>query len=364
MNKHILAFFGTGSLLMMTACSEVNFTPSNPDAPQESVQATPPPDPGVGLPPTDKTPPVVQPPDVPDVVDKTLNEDFDFNDDSSAKVDILFIVDNSFSMLDSQRKLGDRLASFISGLGGIDWQIGVTTTDTSSGPFGLKGALSKLDGLASKILTKNTPDYINVFKETVVRKESIGCGLTCPSNDERPMEALAGAIAKRDTDNAGFFRSSADLAVVVLSDEDERSHGGSSAFKPDSALAAFASAFGLQKLITAFGLIIEPGDTSCKSQEGLDGAYGTFVDRLAQLTGGQTGSICSADYGPSLQSIGKRIREVSVAIDLKVAPLSSTVMLNIKPFDADLKWSIDGRQIKFNKAPKKGTHIKVSYLAK
>jgi hypothetical protein len=218
--------------------------------------------------------------------------------------------------------------------------------------------------LASKILTKNIPDYVNVFKETVVRKESIGCGMTCPSNDERPLEALAGAIAKRNGENSGFFRNGADFAVVVLLDEDERSGGGAGAFRPETAVAAFASAFGLGKLFTAFGLIIEPGDSACKMDEGLDGRYGTFVDLLARLTGGETGSICSADYGPALQSIGKRIREVSVAVDLKVVPLASTVMLNVTPFDADLRWAIDGRTIKFNKAPKRGTKIKVSYLPK
>lgn len=346
------------SLFLSTACSNVSFAPEAAQAP-EQIQKTP----------DSPASPVVTPPPVvvvpPPELDKTVSEDFLYNEDSQAKVDILFIVDNSFSMIDNQRKLGDRLENFVTSLGQIDWQIGVTTTDMSSGPYGLKGSLAPFKNLGTNVLTKDAPNFLAEFKNTIVREESVSCGgSTCPSSDERPIEALANAIAKKDSANAGFFRAAADLAVIVLSDEDERSKGGAGAMSPVVALQTFAAAFGDKKSLTGYGLLVQPGDSSCKSKQGLDAAYGTFVSLLAQLTGGVIGSICNTDYSQTLQSIGKKIREVSVAFELKQSPNESTVQLTITPFDASLKWNVTGKTVKFNKAPKKGTKIKISYLPK
>jgi hypothetical protein len=340
------------SLLWVTACSDVKFAPEAAAPTQQSQK-----DPTVTSPPP--------PPPPPPAADKTLTEDFVANDDSQAKVDILFIVDNSYSMTDSQRKLGDRLENFITSLGQIDWQIGVTTTDVSSDKWGIKGSLVPFAGLGSNILTKDAPNFIEEFKSNVVREESVGCNpFTCPSSDERPLQALVGAIAKRNSDNKGFFRDAADLAVVVLSDEDEASHGGSTALKPAAAMAAFAAAFGVQKSLTAYGLLVQPGDDACKAQQGSDGAFGTFVSLLAQLSGGETGSICAEDYSDTLKSIGKRIREISVAYELSQTPNPGTVAVVLSPMDTSVSWSVSGKTVKFNKAPAKGTRIKITYLPK
>ena len=47
-------------------------------------------------------------------------------------VDVLLVVDNSCSMVEEQDKLGSNFQSFIAAFEGVDvdWQIGVTTTDT------------------------------------------------------------------------------------------------------------------------------------------------------------------------------------------------------------------------------------------
>ncbi len=52
------------------------------------------------------------------------------------KVDILFVVDNSASMKFEQQSMANRTSHFLSILKGLDWQIGITTTDPSDTKFG------------------------------------------------------------------------------------------------------------------------------------------------------------------------------------------------------------------------------------
>ncbi len=323
-----------GSAVWATACSEVAFSP-NPDFEQ-----------ALELPPG------------------TMLETFGFSDqDTRAKVDILFVVDNSGSMIEEQVKLGPALSSFIGSIAKIDWQIGITTTDVSNGPFGLKGSIVPMKGTATKILNKNVPNYAQVFQNTVYRDELINCtDPNCPSSDERPLEATVQAVGKRNAENAGLFRTGADLAVVILSDEDEQSVGGGTTGV--DVVNAVKAAFGT-KTFTGFGIILRPGDTACYALQTANsgaGQYGDFVAAFATLTKGLLGSICDTDYGPTLTSIGTRVRESVRTITLKLMPNPDTIQLRIRPFDPNLQWTIEGQTITFNTPPKAGTKIDVMYL--
>jgi hypothetical protein len=321
-----------GTAVWATACSDVAFSP-DPNAVE-----------------------------VLEVPDGYMLETFGFSEqDTRAKVDILFVVDNSGSMTDEQIKLGPALASFLTSLARIDWQIGITTTDVSNGPHGVKGTLVPFKGTSTRILNKNVPNYAAAFSSTVVRDELVGCsGSTCPSSDERPLEAIVMAVNKRNTENSGFFRSGADLATVILSDEDEGSTGTGTS--PATVLANVVAAFGT-KTYTGFGIVIKPGDTACyNSQTSSVGQYGTYASGLALLTQGLLGSICDADYGPALASIGQRVREMVKSITLRMMPNPDTLQIRIRPFDPNLTWTIEGQTITFNTPPKPGTRIDIMYL--
>jgi hypothetical protein len=336
--QHIWRGLVLSTAVWATACSDVSFTPS---ADNNSFT----------------------------LPDGSQKEIFTFNDDDTqAKVDVLFVVDNSPSMAEEQELLGSALNSFIGNLGKLDWQIGVTTTDTSNGVYGIKGSLVPMKGTAQTILTKNTPNFAQVFKDTVKRDEVIGCNNTtipCPSSDERPLEAISMAIAKRASENAAFFRDGADLAVVIVSDEDERSDG-TGAMSAAVLAATAQAAFGTTKTFSAYGIVIQPGDTACLNANlALNSAYyGYHAAALALLTGGVTGSLCDADYGPALSSIAGRIRDVVKSVTLQYTPNPDTVQLVMSPFDSSLTWKIEGNQIRFNKSPKKGTRVEVVYLPK
>ncbi len=323
----------TSSIVWVTACSGVSFTPYG------------------------------NPFNELDVAEGYSHESFAFNQDAeSAKVDVLFVIDNSTSMLEEQSKLSAALASFIGSIARLDWQIGITTSDVSNGPHGLKGELVTMKGSAAKILNKNIPDYEELFKSTVVREEVIGCTNDCPSADERPLEAIRMAIDKQNGDNAGFFRPDADLVTIILSDEDEGSDG-LNAISAGDVLDHFTLAFGVDKRLTGFGILIQPGDTACyDSQVKTGGHYGLRATELATLTGGVTGSICDSDYLNTLASIGERVREVSSTVTLRELPMPETIQLRMSPFDPDLSWSIEGQTIRFNKLPRKGTRVDIVYM--
>lgn len=323
-------------VISMTACSKVGFEPTDPEAVSNGE------------------------------MEKT--ETFLFNkNDLTAKVDILIVDDNSDSMVNAQSKLGDRLSSFITSLGSIDWQIGITTTDISDGPFSTKGSLVPFDATGLKILNKNVPNYEAKFANTIVRQETLDCADTrtnCPSSDERPMAAIMMALAKRFTDNKGFFRANADLVVIVLTNEDEASNGlDPLAMKASNVVTAFRTAFGNLKSFTGFGILVRPGDTACINQQAAyAGKVGTIVAQLADLTGGENGSICDTDYGATLDSIGNRVRDGLKSVTLKYTPTyPDEVVVTITPADPTLTWDLEGRQIIFNKPPAQFTRIDVSY---
>ncbi len=193
-------------------------------------------------------------------------------------------------------------------------------------------------------------------QNTVVRQETLTCddvNVLCPSSDERLSRQRVMAMQKANSDNAGMFRPGADLAIVVLSDEDEGSDG-TEAIAAVAVVQAFNTVFGGAKALSAYGLIIQPGNSSCYSQNAAGGGkYGNYVTQLATLTGGVTGSICDRDFGPALTNIGKRVREIIKSVTLKYTPDPNTVQIVIRPFDSSLTWQIIGNTIMFNKPPKK-----------
>jgi hypothetical protein len=281
----------------------------------------------------------------------------------SKKIDILIVVDNSTSMFEEQQKMSTRIASFLAQLYDVDWRIGITTTDVSNGTYGLKGELLVFAGTNSYVLTPATPNYEQIFKNTIVRAETYQCTSNCPSGDERAMEAIKMAIDKRDTFNKNFFRNDADLGVMVLSDEDEQSTGPSNALQPDAVIEQIESVWKDSKQFIAYGVIIQPGDLDCYNSQNQNGHYGTFVDRLTSLTHGLTGSICDSDYGSTLGLIGDHVRRLLDSFVLKSIPSAEGVAVKFTP-DFTTSTRVAGRRVYFSPPPPKGTEIEIDYIVK
>lgn len=320
---------------VQVACSDVGFTPG----PQKASE-----DDGTGR-----------------GLSGTLYETFFANaTNSGGKVDILFVIDNSTSMVVEQQRVAERMETFIQSLDGLDWQIGITTTDVSSGTFGLQGSLIPFEGGSDYVLSNKDPNYEMKFKNTIVRNETLDCDVICPSSNEQPLRAAMMAIDKRNGVNAGFFRSDASLAVIMMSDEDEMSSAPAIATTPQQFMNHTGAVFGTSKKVTVFGIVIMPNDSACYDSQDTTVYYGTYVAQLTEMTGGVLGSICDSDYARNLKNIGDRVQELADKVVLAKNPIPDSVSVTLTPA-LPIKWSLNGRQIVFAQTVPEGTRIDVAY---
>jgi hypothetical protein len=271
----------------------------------------------------------------------------------------LIIDDNSLSMANTQRKMAKRFSSFMSYIQDVDYHIGITTTDVSQGRYGIKGDLLNYFGTSLKVLTPRTPDAKSLFINTIYRRETLYCEKVrdsryCPSGYEEPLTATILAMDKKSWQNRGFFRDKVDLAVVVLSDEDE-----SGRTRPADVVDAFRYHFGSSKRLEVHGIIIKPGDKSCLNQNP-DSRYSKTINDLIQKTGGSAHSVCDQDYGKSLSNISERMRRLISSFELKNIPKPGTLKVTLSP-NTNIPWKLDGKKVIFDSPPAPGTKIEISY---
>ena len=236
-----------------------------------------------------------------------------FVQQGQAKVDVLFVIDNSGSMMEEQAYLAQNFAAFLSGAQqqSVDYHIAVTTTGIAPSPSGWSqcpggvdggeaGRLFPADNGSPRIITPQTPNAAEVFATNV----TVGI---CHW-DERGLEAAYRALGPPlvnsaddpstslpNDGNLGFLRPDARLAVVFVSDEDDAS--------PQSAgyYETFLKAVkGNDPALLVVSAIVGPGDLStCPTAS----SSGLRYIHLAQSTGGLVESICSEDWAASLQNI-------------------------------------------------------------
>ncbi len=174
---------------------------------------------------------------------------------NGGKIDVVFIDDNSASMSYYQKKLADRLQSFIGILDNAksDYRIAITTTDISSQidssisnsprSANQNGALQDgrliAFGNGRKFLTPGDSDRLSQFRTAIERSETATCDqflrnggssmlwdspqalANCVSGDERGIFA-ANLVVSRNPE--GFIREDAVKTVFVgITNEDVRS---------------------------------------------------------------------------------------------------------------------------------------------
>jgi hypothetical protein len=287
------------------------------------------------------------------------------------KVDILMIDDNSASMDVNEGDLGSKFPSLVSALNGVDWQMGITTTDCGNGTWGICGDLLTISGLGSTytggndLLSPLTPNLANAFNNTIVRPETVGCigRNNCPDGDSTPLKATLNAMAKSTANNSGFFRDGAALAVVILTNADEDNVTPTAASTTaQQVMAEVNSLWGATKQFRVYTIGVLPGDTSCLAQQQATGlaAYATYPVALTNLTGGIAVSICSPNYSGALNQIGSGIQEAPIAITLAHAPKSQSVQVAFTP-SSNAAWTLKGSTVTFASTLPVGTKISVTY---
>lgn len=235
------------------------------------------------------------------------------------KVDILFVIDNSGSMAYEQRNMATRVQNFLSVIRGLDYQIGVTTTDPRS-------SVSWGDGQLLAFSPSTSPFYViessfpeaeaqALIGQTLQRKE-VGSG------SEQAIYATYRAVDRfidHQSNHRQLFREGAQFAVIAISDEDESANGPKN--DPEKLIEHIHDTFGGQKMFSFHSIITKPGDQHCKSTYGA--TYGERYQRLSELTGGIVGSVCEMDYAEQVRGIAEGVRNLLKTLTLQCEPLTN-----------------------------------------
>jgi hypothetical protein len=290
-----------------------------------------------------------------------------------ASADILIIADDSGSMSSKQDKLAKNFDNFMKFalLQQVDYHIAVTTTGTDSLPTctapseTINGRFMPLGG-ANQIVTTQTPNPAQTFAQNV-NVGTNGCG------DEQGMEGAYRALSEPNINgvNAGFLRSDALLAIVVVSD-DEDSSSRSLDFYQDF-FQTLKGPHGAN--LVTFNTVTVTDHTVCDS----NGTYyeptavaspgnpaGLRYEEMARRTGGISVNICDVDWSTNLQMIGAEAFGYKTRFTLSSEPDPTTVKVSIDGADvAATYWaySAGSNSIDFlpTATPPAGSKIQVTY---
>lgn len=296
----------------------------------------------------------------------------------SHAVDVLVVDDNSGSMTTEQSNMGDRFPQFITSLAGFDWQLGITTTDMeidnkTSNDYRQNGRLLPFSDNVY-VINNQTQNAEQLFLDTVQRPAGEGDG------DERGIYAAYKAIDRNDKN---LFRpvvngASPVLAIIILSDEDERSSGGQDVDKPleledepETLINLVKQKWQDKKQLLINSIIVRPGDTACYNTQGYfkddgtwkqEGKYGTIYDLATTLTNGILGNICADDYSAQLQSMGDRILQTVDTFTLDCQPVNGQFTYKINGvLGNSSNATLNDKNVKLSPAPSSGAVVDFQY---
>lgn len=291
----------------------------------------------------------------------------------TAKVDVLFVVDFTSGM-DARQGFLAQAGPALFGLAdqyGVDYQVGVTTTDTDdeqgrlmhpmtmrTDPFGGR--------FADRIVRRGSaPSPAEVFARNVqARFLSGGSGL-----DEAGFFASYQALSAPvlNGHNTGFLREDARLGVVYVSNEPEQSNPtfGAPARAPDFYFDHLLSLHDFDRRRLVISSIVGDLPSGCTGPGGFGAAAPRYVD-LAERTGGVFASVCSTDFATVLHGIAERTFGVTTFFPLAHPAVPSSVEVRVDgvlvPAD---QWSYDGAReaVVFTPfaTPPAGAEVEVRY---
>jgi len=271
------------------------------------------------------------------------------------KADLLLVIDDTGSMEQEQRSLGDHFAALLDELDAqeVSWQLGVISTDMNGEEAGwLRGS--------PWILTPDVPDRDAVFAETV----QVGLGGSGPEAG-LAAAALALDLAEPGGPNAGFRRADALLHVVFVSDADDQSEDWLGD-KPDAAfLTRLVDETSRTALPARASAVVGPVPSGCASNTGT-AQPATRYDAVAAGSGGIVVSICATDFAPVLATLSEATIVWQTEFPLRSVPIgdSADVTVDGEPVTEGFVVDPDVPAVRFDEPPPPEARIDVSYLVK
>ncbi|MEM6995124.1 MAG: hypothetical protein AAF721_31715 [Myxococcota bacterium] len=231
-------------------------------------------------------------------------------------MDILFVVDNSSTMIEEQVRLSANAATWLTTVNAStptavnNVNVGVITTDEPAMVTETAMPCNFASGLPYMQMGGAAFDPM-VFAAEVQCALSVG---VAGSSDERPIEHLLEALSPEFLDggpNAGFLRNDALLVIVLLTDEEDdfeaKTSWGSAGDPPDwiADVAALKGDIEKDVVVLSFIGLDPPNECPAFQWDGMTGAE--LSPRLGEFTmgfpAGATHDICAADFTTFLNGV-------------------------------------------------------------
>ncbi|MGE0633975.1 MAG: hypothetical protein AB7O96_16290 [Pseudobdellovibrionaceae bacterium] len=405
MSKRLVRVFtflvlGMMMLVSYTNCSKRSFSSTNPtavDPLSESPDAT-----DGGGDPEDPNPPPL-PPTTPPDDENHIQEKVTI--DVNKAVDVLIVMDNSGSMANEQKKMGEKFANFTDYLKipNLDWHLGIITTDSKRSQT--DGLIYPLGNLVS--FTTNGSPTGDKFLDSSMQESFIAAAFletiyfpTAASGAEQGIGATYAFLSKVDdkpenADYRAMIRDSAALSVILVSDSDESScasnHGSRCDGSADQHFNKIENLknlvkqkFGASKKFVWNSIIVKPGDKACEDltvpvldqngnqtydKNGLpyyaweNEMEGLRYAQLSQETQGVIGSVCESSYSSQLTNIGSVTADlVTKSMQLKCVPIDKDgdnkpdLVIKNKNMIVVTNYVLSGSVVKFDQALEAGDY--------
>jgi hypothetical protein len=324
------------------------------------------------------------------------------------QVDFLLIIDNSTSMSADQQKLAGQMKGFADKLASlnIDWQMCVTTTTFITYGDGSQywgysiPWVGYNPGGSSKYVLK--PGLAGANLSSIFTSTIGGIGVNESAGDERGLKSainhmLNGAPGRNIANSGDCYRSGSAVAMIVLSDEDERSVGGdASRIKtnwnesvgapsytyrpledqdlPQNVLATAKGLFGPNVRFSFNSIVVDNltcegiqdntvwTDSTGRNVRSPSHVGQKYID-LSNLTNGGVGSICNASFQDNLNLFSQKLVNTIKSVTLECAPLNGAVTVKVdgvtKTQGTD--YSLNGAELVFSTPLNQGVRLEMSY---
>lgn len=221
-------------------------------------------------------------------------------------VDVLWVVDDSPTMLEEQALATAQASAFSTLLGklAVDFRVAAVLTDMDSETAGQ---------LTGPVLSDETPGLDAAFSAL----------LDVGAEGSRTEQGFAAALSAADpaVEGDSFARATVDLELVFLSDEDDQS-----GIEPAEVLQALVGQrSGVEVVANA---VVGDAPDGCYSPLAAADPGLAYLE-IQELSGGQRESICDADYGAMLQRLALGVLDITDRFQLSHVPSLPTLEVEV-----------------------------------
>lgn len=220
------------------------------------------------------------------------------------EVDILWVLDNSGSMSEEHESLATHAEAFTGTLSAADleFRLGLVSTDVA-------GAGKLLGPVLDQDVADLTPTFVAAVN---------GAGVRGDREEQGFAAALAGASHEVTPD---FARTTADLQVVVYSDEDD-----AGSLEVDEFLEQLQGTRSAQAVVV--NTVVGDAPVGCASSVAAADA-GLRYHEAREATGGVRESICTTDMDAVLQRLANSVIGLNASFGLSELPLLNTLEVTV-----------------------------------